>query len=99
MNRPKLRKETLDVVMEMVRKQVERRLEEKGDGAIASRHEYLGIVQEEHNEFIQAVTSEEDTRVVLEGLDVVVGHILGIASITDGARLVIKLYEAVPQPT
>jgi hypothetical protein len=60
------------------------RAAEKGMGAYASRHETLGIIEEEKAELVQAVTSGDIEAVVDELIDIAVGCVFGIASLRTG---------------
>jgi NTP pyrophosphatase (non-canonical NTP hydrolase) len=59
-------------------------LEKRGKGTFSSRHEILGMVDEEHDELKDAVRSESIHRVKDELADIAVGCIWGIASIEAG---------------
>ena len=61
------------------------RLDQKGYGTFASRHEILGILSEEHlRELIKAVHEEPLEGVRRELLDIAVTAIFGIACIDNG---------------
>jgi len=57
------------------------RLEEKGYGALVSRHEILGVLTEEYAEAIEAVTLKSIQEVRDELIDLAVGCIFGVACI------------------
>lgn len=62
------------------------RMEEKGLGALSSRHEILGILTEEMKEFVDEVHGKgPPQRMVDELIDIAVGCLFGIASIEAGA--------------
>lgn len=61
------------------------RLKEKGAGTFASKHEILGVVQEEVLELTDAVRGESQDDVVAELLDIAVAAIYGVACIQAGA--------------
>lgn len=60
------------------------RLEEKGKGSFASRHEILGILEEEVYETTKAVHEETLDSLRRELLDVAVTGIFGVACIDAG---------------
>jgi NTP pyrophosphatase (non-canonical NTP hydrolase) len=76
--------EDLELAVENVRLKMLARLEEKGPGAYSSRHECLGIVEEEMHELVEAVRSGRFRDVINELMDVAVGCVFGIASIESG---------------
>lgn len=81
MAREHLTNDDLLAALNYVSENVTSRIEEKGPGAFASRHEILGIIAEEHAELIEAVTSESLQGVRSELLDIAVGCVVAIASI------------------
>lgn len=60
------------------------KIREKGSGTFASRHEILGLLEEEHFELIQAVRSESLERVKEELYDIAVVCLFGAACINAG---------------
>lgn len=69
-------------VMDAVEKTVEKlkfRLEQKGYGTFASRHEILGVITEEYKEFVDAVHSKNYDDMKEEIMDLAVGCIFGLA--------------------
>lgn len=69
-------------VMDAVEKTVEKlrfRLNQKGYGTFASRHEILGVITEEYKEFIDAVHSKNYEEMKSEIIDLAVGCIFGLA--------------------
>lgn len=69
-------------VMDAVNKTIEKlqfRLDQKGYGTFASRHEILGVIAEEYNEFAEAVHSKNYEEMKAEILDLAVGCIFGLA--------------------
>ena len=87
-NTKTLRREIPDHILErslqFVRDEISRQLKDKGKGTFSSRHEILGMVDEEHDELKDAVRSEGIQRVKAELADIAVGCIWGIASIEAG---------------
>lgn len=78
------RKEFEDAIDALVKK-LFFRVDQKGLGAYASGHEILGIIQDEVYEFRDEVHGRgSDDAKVQELLDIAVGAIWGIASITSG---------------
>ena len=81
MKRSKITQEQVDEAMEKLKAKLQFRLEEKGYGTFASKHEILGIINEEHHELIEAVKSEPIENVREELLDIAVGAVFGVACI------------------
>jgi len=79
--RPQVTEEEVTETLETIQAMLEYRLEQKGRGAYASRHECLGIVEEEIHELREAVRSGELTDVGAELIDIAVAAIFGLASI------------------
>ena len=74
----------IDLVMALVRRQLNQRLAEKGWGCWVSPHEILGAVTEEYHELIEAVHTARNNQVDLlrwELVDLAVGAIFGVVSI------------------
>ena len=65
-----------------VRDQIQRRLEQKGFGTFASRHETLGIVTEEYHELVEAVHTGTLLNIRKELEDLAVAAIFGVACIS-----------------
>ena len=75
-----------DAVLEAVKdltNKLNYRLNQKGYGTFSSRHEILGVIQEEHNELIEAVTNLDLSEIKQELLDIAVGAIFAIACINE----------------
>ena len=81
MNRPNIKKSSINNAIETLKDKIQHSLDEKGDGSFSSTHEILGIIQEEHHELIDAVRSNSQEDVAKELLDIAVGAILGMACI------------------
>jgi NTP pyrophosphatase (non-canonical NTP hydrolase) len=78
--------ERLQLTDEQVMKAVEKtvaklkfRLNQKGYGTFASRHEILGVITEEYKEFVDAVHSKNYDDMKTEIVDLAVGCIFGLA--------------------
>ncbi len=69
--------QTIAIVV-VVRK-LEYRLKQKGYGTLKSKHEVLGIITEEYNELIQAITNNDDDNFEEELLDIAVACVFGFA--------------------
>lgn len=80
-HRPKITRLELEKAKKEIFAKLEYRLEEKGYGAWLSRHEILGIITEEYDEVIDAVTCGDITDVKEELKDVAVGCLFAIACI------------------
>ena len=66
-------------------KLIDRLQNDKGYGALVSRHEILGVVTEEYNELTEAVKSKTLKEVRDELIDIAVGCIFGVACIDANA--------------
>lgn len=83
--RQQISKQQVGEAIVLVRSWVIRRLDEKGYGALISRHEILGVLTEEYHEAVKAVESKPTDEVKGELVDLAVGCIFGIACIDAGA--------------
>jgi len=79
--RPQVTEEEVTEAVELIVAMLDYRLGEKGRGAYASRHECLGIIEEEIHELREAVRSGKITDVASELIDIGVAAIFGVASI------------------
>lgn len=70
--------------LRLTREKLYSRLEEKGRGKLASRHEVLGSLAEEYDELLEAVRSGTLREVEAELLDIAVGAVFGVACIRAG---------------
>ena len=84
MDRPEITDQDINDAVCRVRKEIARRLNEKGPGSFASRHEILGIMTEEFSKLTHAVECESLDRVGQELIDLAVGGLLGLACIKAG---------------
>ncbi len=66
-----------------LREQINKRMKEKGPGALVSSHEILGLMTEEYQELVIAVTAKPPNllKVRKELLDIAVVSILGVACV------------------
>ncbi len=60
-----------------------KRLEQKGYGTFASRHEILGVITEEYKEVVDAVHEKNPEAIKQELLDIAVGAIFGYACMNE----------------
>ena len=84
-HRKRISCETVVDVISQVRNKVAERLSEKGLGSFSSRHEILGIIEEEKYELMKAVHEEDLQGVKRELIDQAVGCIFAIACIDEKA--------------
>lgn len=80
-HRQRITEEQLEGARNVIRDWLRHRLDEKGCGALLSRHEILGVITEEYIELIEAVKFKSLTEVKAELRDMAVGCIFGIACI------------------
>ena len=81
MKRDKWTEIEIDKATQEVLDKMNFRLRQKGYGTFASRHEILGIIKEEFEEFNVAVTKGSPEELLEELKDIAVACILGIATI------------------
>jgi NTP pyrophosphatase (non-canonical NTP hydrolase) len=77
---------TEEQIMKAVEKTIEKlkfRLNQKGYGTFSSRHEILGVITEEYQEFVDAVHSKNYDEMKSEIMDLAVGCIFGLACIDE----------------
>ena len=79
MCRPELTADDINIAVRKLQKEVARRLNEKGKGSFASRHEILGVITEEYHELIEAVTLKPLANVEDELFDLAVGAVISAA--------------------
>lgn len=75
---------TRDLVLRQVKAALERRVQEKGDGAFVSIHELRGALDEEWDELTDAMHSKDLGRIEAELMDWIVGGVFGLACIRAG---------------
>lgn len=75
---------TRDLVLQEVKAALERRVQEKGDGAFVSIHELRGVLDEEWDELRDAMHSKDLGRIEAELMDWIVGAVFGLACIRAG---------------
>lgn len=81
MERDHIPKDRWERAIDEMRDQVARRLTEKGDGACASIHEAWGVLDEEVQEFKEAVQQKDRLNARAELLDIVVAALWALASL------------------
>ena len=81
MCRPELTADDINIAICKLQKEVARRLNEKGRGSFASRHEILGVATEEYHELIEAVTLKSLDEVEDELFDLAAGAVISAACI------------------
>lgn len=79
--RPTITPKEIEAAMMLVQCNLKNRLNEKGDGAFASRHEILGTITEEYTELIEAVQEGSLQDVENELIDITVAGLFGIACV------------------
>lgn len=79
LTRAEFKKAAMDVSAKL-----EQRLKEKGYGASVSRHEILGILEEEVMEFLHEVHRGQPKGLQEELMDIAVAAIWGLASLQSG---------------
>ena len=87
MCRPELTVEDINIAVQKLQKEVARRLNEKGKGSFASRHEILGVITEEYHELIEAVESSTSKSLAVvedELFDLAAGAVISAACIMAG---------------
>jgi hypothetical protein len=84
MKRPEFNPDDLEKAFSIIRITLNRRLEEKGKGIYMSSHEINGIIDEEVDEFKDEVRNNDGGGQYEELIDVAVGCIFGMASISSG---------------
>jgi NTP pyrophosphatase (non-canonical NTP hydrolase) len=82
--RPKITHLQRIAAVEVLKQRLIERLQEKGYGTMASRHEVLGMMVEEYDELIEAVRSDSLAEVRAELLDIAVGAVFSLACIDAG---------------
>ncbi len=86
MERGKIKQHTWDLTLLEVRRELDRRLLEKGDKASASLHESWGTIDEEFREFKDAVQANDTLSAKGELLDIVVAAVWALASLEADAE-------------
>jgi NTP pyrophosphatase (non-canonical NTP hydrolase) len=79
MNRTQLTDEQIKMAVDKVTEKLQFRLNQKGYGTFASKHEILGVITEEFKEFVDAVHSKDYEEMKSEIIDLAVGCIFGLA--------------------
>lgn len=81
MRRPRLVEEDFARAREVIRRELLQQLASKGDSALVSSHEVLGVVKEEYGELGRAVEANKLVPLMQELRHVAVACLLGLASI------------------
>ena len=76
MQRIQLTEKQIEDAVKRVTEKLKMRLEQKGYGTFASRHEILGVITEEYREFAEAVHSKNIENMKEEIIDLAVGSII-----------------------
>ncbi len=71
----------IDTALDILKSEIMRRIDQKGDYSFINDHEFLGIVTEEYNELIEAVKSNNTDNVSQEGMDIAVACVFNVAGI------------------
>ncbi len=79
MKRIQITDKQINDILEKTRKKLYFRLKEKGYGTFSSKHEILGVLTEEYNEFINAVHNKDYDNMKEELLDLAIGAIFGLS--------------------
>lgn len=80
-DRPQITPEEINRGITALSVKLAKRLNEKGNGALVSRHEILGVITEEYHGLINSVESKPLDDIVEELLDVAVGAVFGFVCI------------------
>jgi len=83
-NRPHVPDNQIQAAVSKFKEELKRRLDEKGYGTFASRHEIYGVLMEEVLEFEEAARSSSSEELVSELYDIAVAAIFGAACIEGG---------------
>lgn len=85
MNRAEITTDSINKAIRDLTDKINYRLDQKGHGTFASRHEILGVLKEEFEELSDAVTAKDGMLSVKEELlDIAVGAVFAIACIEQG---------------
>jgi len=79
MNREKITDEQVKGAIHLLTTAIAFRLQEKGDGTFASRHEIAGVIVEEYDEMLEALRSNNGTDFRNELIDIAVACVFGVA--------------------
>ncbi|MCH9022452.1 MAG: hypothetical protein IID32_06780 [Planctomycetes bacterium] len=84
MKRPAISSDLIDEAAGMVDLALSNALTKKGPGCFASTHEALGVITEEYIELVEAVRSNDDSKVMAELMDIAGGCIFAMACLLSG---------------
>ena len=79
--RVQISKQQVDASLEILKKEIYRRLEQKGWGTLSSIHEISGIITEEYDEMKEAVISNRPKNMRDELYDIAVAAVFGATCI------------------
>jgi hypothetical protein len=82
--RQEITHEEVEKAVEQFRRELARRLDQKGMGTFTSSHEIIGCVGEEYDEAKVAVHDNDNGQLRKELLDLAVGAVFGVACINAG---------------
>jgi len=82
-SRPPITLQNIELSKKELSEKLLYRLQEKGIGSFASRHEILGILEEEMHELNDAIKSGNISDVKQELLDIAVGALFAVACINE----------------
>lgn len=85
-SRLQLKQESFNTAIDLIEKKLECRQLQKGMGTFASGHEALGVIIEEVREFQAEVEVRNQSAQIEELIDIAVGCIWAIASISSGGH-------------
>ena len=84
MNRTQLTDEQINNAIQIILDKLDYRLNQKGYGTFTSKHEILGVITEEYNEFSEEVHGLNYGNMENELIDIAVGAIFGVACLHEG---------------
>lgn len=79
--KPKVSKQTIKQTFALLQEELQKRLEQKGDGIFVTPHETLGVVTEEYFELVEAIRTNDDEETVKELFDLTVASFFGVISL------------------
>jgi hypothetical protein len=84
--RPEIKLESVEKARILIQQMLIKRLDKKGWGTFAGKHEILGILEEEYTELKDAIHNDKDGigPVKAELIDIAVGCLFGVACIEQG---------------
>jgi hypothetical protein len=79
--RPDMGHDDVERIITGIKDQLYRVVAKKGTGCFISRHEVLGSLTEEYNEFVEAIHSKNNVSIMDELTDVAIVSIFGLISL------------------